>query len=84
MIGQDRQTKIGIGKSFAAPLHFAKFGRLVQTLARLERQFTDRWSVLNAESGTEALAPLGAAAGEQPATALRRHASAKAVGSGTM
>ena len=42
MIGQDRQTKIGIGKFFAAPLHFAKFGRLVQTLARLERQFTDR------------------------------------------
>ena len=42
MIGQDRQTKIGIGKFFAAPLHFAKFGRLVQTLPRLERQFTDR------------------------------------------
>jgi hypothetical protein len=42
MIGQDRQTKKSIGKFFAAPLHFAKFGRLVQTLARLERQFTDR------------------------------------------
>jgi len=84
MIGQDRQTKIGIGKFFAAPLHFAKFGRLMQTLARLERQFTDRWAVLNAKSGTEALAPLGAAAGKQPAAALRRHARAKAVGSGTM
>jgi hypothetical protein len=42
MIGQDRQTKKCIGKFFAAPLHVAKFGRLVQTLARLERQFTDR------------------------------------------
>jgi hypothetical protein len=42
MIGQDRQTKKCIGKFFAAPLHFAKFGRLVQTLPRLERQFTDR------------------------------------------
>ena len=42
MIGQNQQTKIGIGKFFAAPLHVAKFGRLVQTLARLEFQFTDR------------------------------------------
>jgi hypothetical protein len=42
MIGQDRQTKKCVGKFFAPPLHFAKFGRLVQTLARLERQFTDR------------------------------------------
>ena len=29
MIGQDRQTKKCIGKFFAAPLDFAKFGRLV-------------------------------------------------------
>ena len=42
MIGQDRQTKKRIGKFLAAQLDFAKFGRLVQTLARLERQFTDR------------------------------------------
>lgn len=42
MIGQDRQTKKCIGKFLAATLDFAKFGRLVQTLARLERQFTDR------------------------------------------
>jgi hypothetical protein len=41
MIGQDRQTKKCIGKLFAVTLDFAKFGRLVQTLARLERQFTD-------------------------------------------
>jgi len=26
---------------FTAPFHITKFGRLVQTLARLERQFTD-------------------------------------------
>jgi hypothetical protein len=38
MIDQDRQTKKCVGKLSAAPLHFAKFGRLVQTLARLERQ----------------------------------------------
>jgi hypothetical protein len=42
MIGQDRQAKIGIGKFFAATLHFAKFGRLMQTLARLERQPLDK------------------------------------------
>jgi hypothetical protein len=42
MIGQDRQTKKCIGKFFAAPLYFAKFGRLVQTLARLERQPLDK------------------------------------------
>jgi len=42
MIGQNRQTKKCIGEFPAAPLHFAKFGRLVQSLARLERQFTDR------------------------------------------
>jgi hypothetical protein len=41
MIGQDQQTEKCIGKLSAAPLHFAKFGRLVQTLARLERQFMD-------------------------------------------
>ena len=42
MIGKDQQTEKCIGKLSAAPLHFAKFGRLMQTLARLERQFTDR------------------------------------------
>jgi hypothetical protein len=41
MIGQDRQTKKSIGKSFAAPLDFAKFGRRAQALARLERQPLD-------------------------------------------
>ena len=42
MVGQNRQAKKRIGKFSAASLHIAKFGRLVQALARLERQFTDR------------------------------------------
>ncbi len=41
MIGQDRQTKKGIGKFLAPPLHIAKFGGLVQTFAWLERQPLD-------------------------------------------
>ena len=42
MIGQNRESKIRIGESSASPLHIGKFGRLVQSLARLERQFTNR------------------------------------------
>ena len=42
MVGCDRKTKERIGEFFTAPFHVSKFGRLVQTLARLERQFTDR------------------------------------------
>lgn len=45
-IGQNRQCKKGIAKFGPAPLQRAKFGRLVQTLARLERQFTDRETAL--------------------------------------
>jgi hypothetical protein len=41
-VGQHGQIKESVGKSFAALPHLAKFGRLMQTLARLERQFTDR------------------------------------------
>jgi hypothetical protein len=41
MIGQHGQAKKCIGEFFSAPFHIAKFGRLMQTLARLERQFTD-------------------------------------------
>jgi hypothetical protein len=88
MIGQNRQTKKCIGKFFAALLDFAKFGRLMQALARLERQPLDgngdRSSVQKCVSGTEALAPFGATAGEQGAAALGGHAGAKAVGTGTM
>ena len=42
MIGQDCQRKERIGEFSAAPFHVAKFGRLMQSLARLERKFTDR------------------------------------------
>ena len=45
MIGQNRQTEKFIGKFFAAPLDFAKFGRLVQSLARLECQPLDKLEV---------------------------------------
>jgi hypothetical protein len=41
MIGHDRQTKKGIDKFSAAPLDIAKFGRLMQSLARLEPQPLD-------------------------------------------
>jgi hypothetical protein len=42
MVCQNRQAKKGVCKSSAALPYSAKFGRLVQTLARLERQFTNR------------------------------------------
>jgi len=42
MIGQDRQTKIGVAEFFAAQPDLAKFGRLVQALARLERLPLDK------------------------------------------
>jgi hypothetical protein len=41
VVGNNRQAKKRIGEFFAAPFYVSKFGRLVQTLARLERQFTD-------------------------------------------
>ena len=36
MIGQNRKRKERIGELFSAPFHISKFGRLVQTLTRLE------------------------------------------------
>jgi hypothetical protein len=42
MVGHNGEAKKRIGEFFAAPFHVSKFGRLMQTLARLERQFTDR------------------------------------------
>jgi hypothetical protein len=41
IVGQNRQTKEGVGQSFAALPYGAKLGRLVQTLARLELQPID-------------------------------------------
>ena len=58
MIGQYRQTEKRIGEFFAAPLHVSKFGRLVQTLARLERQFTDRQPWMRASTDRVACGPL--------------------------
>jgi len=43
MIGQNRQAEKRIGKFFAALPNCAKFGRLVQTLARLECQRLDKF-----------------------------------------
>ncbi|HLZ98200.1 MAG TPA: hypothetical protein VKP66_09620 [Steroidobacteraceae bacterium] len=38
MIGERRHTEVRVGRPFAALPDSAKFGRLMQTLARLERQ----------------------------------------------
>jgi hypothetical protein len=38
IVGQHRQTEVGVGQSSTALPYGAKFGRLVQTLARLEIQ----------------------------------------------
>ena len=84
MVGEDRYTKKPIGEFFTAPFHVTKFGRLVQTLARLERQFTDRKRPEGIALRAELLAALGAAAGEQSTAALGGHARTKAVGTGTM
>jgi hypothetical protein len=40
MIGEHRQGKVGIRHSLAVLPNRAKLGRLVQALARLERQFS--------------------------------------------
>jgi hypothetical protein len=82
MVGQNRESKISVGEFSTPPLHIAKFGRLMQTLARLERQFTDRVALIALR--TETLAAFGAPAGKQSAAALGGHARAETVGAGTM
>jgi hypothetical protein len=42
MIGQNRQTEVRVGQLSTALPYGAKFGRLVQTLARFERQPLDQ------------------------------------------
>jgi hypothetical protein len=85
MVGKHRQAKKRIGKFFAAPFHVTKFGRLVQTLARLKRQFTDRKAPFSRIAlRAELLAALGTAASQQSTAALGGHARAEAVGTGTM
>jgi hypothetical protein len=56
MIGQHGKTKKCIGEFSAAPLHITKFRRLVQSLARLERQFMG--SLWRARYGQRRLRPL--------------------------
>src|SRR6202050_2889849 len=84
MVCQNRQAKIGVGKSSAALPCSAKFGRLVQTLARLERQLTDWDSLTGLTSGAEALAALCTAPRKKPPAAFGGHTCAKPVGTGTM
>jgi hypothetical protein len=82
MIGQNRKRKKRIGEFFSAPFHIAKFGRLVQTLARLE-EFT-QCDPCRIALRAELLAALGTAARQQSTAALGGHARTKAVGPGTM
>ena len=83
LIHQNRQTEECIREATAMFLHVTKFGRLMQTLARLERQFTDR-SSSERKLRAEFLAALRATTGQQCAPAFRCHAGTKSVGTGTM
>jgi hypothetical protein len=84
MVCEYGQNKIRVGKAPAALPYYTKFGRLMQTLARLERQFTDRWPPRNRASRAEALAALCTPPSKHLPTALGRHSRAKTVGTGTM
>ena len=57
VVGQDRQGEKSIAEFSAAALHIAKFGRLMQSLARLERQFTDRKEPAEESYGQSFLRP---------------------------
>jgi hypothetical protein len=82
LICEHGQNEVRIGEPPATLPHHAKFGRLVQSLARLERQFgrTDRNLALRAE----ALAALRTAPSKHLPTAFGRHPRAKSVRTGTM
>ena len=87
IIGQHRQTKISVGEFSAALPYGAKFGRLVQTFARLERQRLDWLGDRKVPSNAlraESLAALGTTTGQQVAAALGGHAGTKSMGTGTM
>ena len=84
VIGQHGQTEESIGKFLTALSDLAKFGRLVQTLARLEGQLTNRWTACRAVLGTEALTPLRATPCQQTTATLGGHPGPKAMGSGTV
>ncbi len=84
VICQHGQTEICIAYFFATLTYCAEFSRLVQTLTRLESQFTVRQEILRAASGTKTLAALGTSSRQQPAAAFGGHPRAKAMGAGTM
>jgi hypothetical protein len=82
MICEHGQNEVRIGEPPASLPHHAKLGRLVQSLARLERQLgrTRR----NSRLWAEALAALRAAPSKHLPTALGRHPRAKSVRTGAM
>jgi hypothetical protein len=88
IIGQNRETEVRVGRFSAALPNSAKFGRLVQTLTRLECQpldkLGDRTKLLRKASGAEALATLRAASSQQPTAALGGHTRSETMRSGTM
>src|ERR1700730_8879807 len=83
LIGKHLQTEKGVRKFLAAPFEVTKFGRLVQSHARPEFQFTN-CRVGPERLRTEALAALRAAPSQCPTAALGRHAGAKAVSAGAV
>jgi len=87
MIREHRHTEVRVGQPAAAHTDRAKFGRLMQTLARLERQPLVQMGSLEALTrplGAEALAALRAAASQQSAAAFGGHARSETMGSGTV
>ena len=82
MICEYGQNEVRIGEPSAPLPHHTKLCRLVQSLARLERQFgpTRR----NSRLWTEALAALRAAPSKHLPAALGRHPRAKTVSTGAM
>src|ERR1700759_4296615 len=79
IISQHRQSEERIAVLSAPSFDISKFGRLVQPLARLERQFTDRNVIRRDALRTEALAAFRATSSQQGATALGGHARAETV-----
>ncbi len=88
-VGEYRQTEVCVAQPAAALPNRAKFGRLMQSLARLERQ---PWVVQLGVAGSpyarplgaEALAALRAAASQQSAAAFGGHTRSETMGSGSV
>jgi hypothetical protein len=88
MIRHHRQAKKRVGQPLTTLPYRAKFGRLVQTLSRLEGQpggqRGDRSRILRSASGTETFAALRATTSQQPTAAFRGHARTETMSSGTV